>query len=633
MKKMLLTASSLLMALALATSCSQEDSVLEQLEKTAVSAEVQEPVIFKAAFEKSDDATTRTVLQSDNSVFWAQNDDVKIFAGSNSYKYLAETAGEFTLLKPNSTSAGSASTYYALYPYQEGATLSGTNITSVSIPTEQTAVAGTFDPAANITVASTTDSNLFFEFKNSLALLKFTLGGNASQVTSIKLQAVANDAALTGTASVAVSAEPSLTFSASENYAVLNAPADGFKSGQTYYIAVAPSTLTDGFGLIFKNASGQVYIQSFTSKAATFTRSHILNVGSINVGTFSNALTSSLLMSAAEHRTGKTFTKQFGIALLSNTNNQNIINATKVLGLGGYSGMAVSSSYNDIGNNEVDGDTSVYEELGYFTKLETLVIVDHEIKSIDLSANPGLKELYIHSYPLTSLNISANTALTKLGLNCSNLTSLDITKQTELTSLFFDTTGLISSLDLSKNTKLTTFQTNNSNVTIKSLDFTKCSELTKVIFMNGTDQLESIDVSGLKKLSLLYNQSGPSTNSKLSTLNISNATISEINFTGHKKLTSLDLSTVSGLTKLYCYGCGLSSLDVHELSTLNLSNLTCGAQVDASGRDQIMTLTVSAAQYSAYPYPNMETSSYSNDRNVKVVVYGNINEGFTEDTY
>ena len=67
----------------------------------------------------------------------------------------------------------------AVYPYASGACSGNFDdmyVSNVTIPSEQTAVAGSYDPNAAIAVAHSTNTTL--KFKNATALLKFTMGSS-----------------------------------------------------------------------------------------------------------------------------------------------------------------------------------------------------------------------------------------------------------------------------------------------------------------------------------------------------------------------------------------------------------------------------------------------------------------------
>ena len=162
----------------------------------------------------------------------------------------------------------------------------------------------------------------------------------------------------------------------------------------------------------------------------------------------------------------------------------------------------------------------------------------------DLQYLPNLEELDIQGVPtsLTSLDLSKNTKLRKL--NCANtsITSLDLSNNTELTELVLSGTP-ISVLDLNANTKL-------QNLSLR-----------------GCEALTSVDVSMLSDLRMLN-----CSYSKVSSLNVANNT---------------------NLVALYCNGCGLTELNISAL--VNLERLVCDdnklTTLNASNNLQLKSLT------------------------------------------
>lgn len=81
-----------------------------------------------------------------------------------------------------------------------------------------------------------------------------------------------------------------------------------------------------------------------------------------------------------------------------------------------------------------DEDVRDFTGIGYFTELETLFCVGTKLTSLDLSRNTKLTELDVSHNDLTSLDLRKNTGLTKLNVSNNNLTSLDLSQNTNLTN-------------------------------------------------------------------------------------------------------------------------------------------------------------------------------------------------------
>ena len=127
-----------------------------------------------------DGGSTKAVLDGNVSK-WKGEESIQIVGKSGTYKFTASVDGESN--SAEFSHAGESSynetEVMAIYPYASGnyaGDFDKMHITNVTIPSNQTAVAGSYDPSAAIAVAHTTDKTL--KFKNATALLKFTMGSS-----------------------------------------------------------------------------------------------------------------------------------------------------------------------------------------------------------------------------------------------------------------------------------------------------------------------------------------------------------------------------------------------------------------------------------------------------------------------
>ena len=253
MKKYIFMAVAGMLAL---SSCSNDDN-----DQTTQNAPRQ--MTFTAGF--GDGATTRATL-SDNSVSFDAHDRISILSANNTNTEFFTTAGGAPATFTGTATADSK--FYAVYPYTYGLTLSGTTISGVMIPTDQSYAASSpcgWDPTAPIAYATTTGTSL--QFHNACALLK--INNDRGDATEIQVSCNEN---LTGIFSLDTS--------------------DGILSGGTYpfasagsvpnktkiYIAIAPGTKNDfwvfweGEGYAGKNKSsvtfeaGKIYDLGNTSE-------------------------------------------------------------------------------------------------------------------------------------------------------------------------------------------------------------------------------------------------------------------------------------------------------------------------------------------------------------------------------
>ena len=236
------------------------------------------------AIHETQDTTTKAAIDG-HDIKWSRLDALSVFDGTGNRKFTlngdgGSTTGNFT------GSAAEASTYYALYPYTEAATLNGSKIEGAVLPVTQTATAGSADPAAMLMMATSTDANTL-SFKNVCAYVKITPTFDCSRIVlkskgyeklagTVKLDynggAPAAEGTTDGTSSVTL---------------------DGtITSGSTYYIAALPQTLESGFAVRFR-IDGVDY-EKGTTKKLGLTRNKIMDLGSFKVSDLS--IVSPLLM-------------------------------------------------------------------------------------------------------------------------------------------------------------------------------------------------------------------------------------------------------------------------------------------------------------------------------------------------
>ena len=91
--------------------------------------------------------------------------------------------------------------------------------------------------------------------------------------------------------------------------------------------------------------------------------------------------------------------------------------------------------------------------IGFLTELEWLEVFGNELTSLDLSKNTKLRILDCHNNKISNLNLSKNTKLTDLECGFNQLTGLDLSKNTDLRRLECQNNN-IKTLSLSNNTLL-----------------------------------------------------------------------------------------------------------------------------------------------------------------------------------
>lgn len=239
----------------------------------------------KMEFKAGIDAISRTVLTTDNAVDWEVGDAISLFDSNGNNKFTTSTGGSSV------TFTGSAQNnleiYYALYPYNANAAISGSVITT-TLPAEQVSFEGSFANMLNPSVAKS-GSDKTLAFKNVCALVKFTLQytGN-NNITKVKFRGN-NGEALAGTLLIDASSET--PFATVQNgYAETEVTLNGgFTSDSTYYFVTAPAVLSRGLTITFYDENGNEWKRIGTN-GSELKAGHLLNLGTITPGEFKKVM-------------------------------------------------------------------------------------------------------------------------------------------------------------------------------------------------------------------------------------------------------------------------------------------------------------------------------------------------------
>ena len=248
-------------------SCSSEDN------NTTIENESATKVMTFTATQEGDEQSTRAAISTSDSkvINWEEGDQISIFDGTNNKQFTLKD-GKGT---PNATFTGEAlesGSYTAVYPYQENASLSGNDVTNVTLPATQTATANSFDKNAALMMAQSNSNTL--NFKNVVGYVKVKPTFNC---TRIDLKAFDNSAVLAGTGTVSYNnGKPTLDLSETKDYAITLR--GDIKANKYYYIAVPPVTLKAGWTIQFTASDGKVYSRKGTNDI-TFTRNKVTNLG------------------------------------------------------------------------------------------------------------------------------------------------------------------------------------------------------------------------------------------------------------------------------------------------------------------------------------------------------------------
>lgn len=346
---------------------------------------------------------TRTQLAEGNAVHWTADDAIAIYDGTASNEFPATDIDGSRATFTGEVTKGSTN-YTAFYPYTNDGTLTfGDGTITFTLPTEQTATAGSFAEGLNPSWAQATDGSKNLDFQNLCALVKFTVDDSGLDgVTNLTLSANTATEKLAG----------SLTYTTADGTLAANDGASQavtlkgtFEAGQTYYFVVAPGTLTGGITLSYTDSSNGLKYLKTTSNAVTLTAGRILNLGKV---TFQpEAITDTDFITAVGTQVGWT-KEDDGTVLLTDENKQAMAEVKEL-------------------NVHLQGLTDL-PGIEYFTGLTSLDCSSNQLTTLDLTGLTRLIDLDCSANQLTSLDVSGLTLLNSLDCSGNRLTSLDITQ-------------------------------------------------------------------------------------------------------------------------------------------------------------------------------------------------------------
>ena len=565
----LLKTYALCMGLALSVvSCSKDDfgdgdTTDEQLvEMSFTSTGLEKPSTEETA-SQSNQIKTRTVLGSDGAtVTWQANDKIGIgFKGNQpkNYPFTTPTSGSDVRFWGQAPDVNNAS-YFMMYPYQQDAKISANNNTQAiyeyNFPKEQNAIAGTFDPKANVSVGIIPQRGKPFVAYNVGGLLRFTIKGT-SNVKQVKLLSI-------GQENLAGNLKSTITFandgkiSAAQNKFTAASPVVNLKAesgtleeNKAYYIALPEQKLSQGLTLVFIMQDGKAILKK-VKQEINIQRAKVYNLGEMTLDA-SKAKAFILKNKGLIEAVG---TKVSGGLTTTADGHLDIYAADNLEKILSFKGM--------LEVNNKDNFTSI-DELQYY----------RNINGLNLQGNKNLAgELNLNKYPqLTGqIVISGSPLVTKI-----NVTGLD--KITQLQTHHLD--GM-TEIVTGGNTKLNLFALYNNN-SLQSVDASNMPSLTtlqtyyspNIQTINTTNSPNLNDFNGLSNGSL-QNFIGLSDNSKLQRFWASGSKIESYDFSKMTNLRNVNLASaaVKEIKGLSAAGANLQELQLSNthVSSLDVSN-------------------------------------------------------------
>ena len=641
-------------------SCSNDDfegtnSTDGQLvDMTFVSAGLESPSNAED-ITPSNQAKTRTVLGSDGTtVTWQANDKIGIgFKGNQpkNYPFTTPTAGSdvhFWGKAPNQPNP-----YFMMYPYQQDAKISANSNTQAiyqyNFPKEQNAIAGTFDPKANVSVGIIPQRGKPFVAYNIGGLLRFTIKGT-SNVKQVKLLSIGQEN-LAGNLKSTITFANNGKISAATNVfttasPVVNlTPASGsFEEGKAYYIALPEQKLSQGLTLVFIMQDGKAILKKVRQEV-NIQRAKVYNLGEMALDPtkakdFILKNQGLIEAVAAKVSGGLTTTADGHLDIYAADNLEKILSFKGILEVKGNPKLTSIDElqyYRNINGLTLQGNTNLAGELNFNkypqltdrievagSPLVTKINVTGLDKIVQLQAHDlnGLKEvvtggntklnlfaLYGNN-SLESVDASNMPALTNLQTYySSNIQTINTTNSPNLNNFNgISNSSLQNFIGLSENSKLQTFWASGSK--IESYDFSKMTNLSNVNLASAAvKEIKGLSAAGanLKELQLsnthvasLDVSNNPNL-TKLDLYNVREMTTVDVTHnpnltylrTSFLPLTTLDLSNNTKLVELNISHNKLSSFDIRHMT--NLAKFYAGSQ-SPNGFLANITVTMTAAQ-------------------------------------
>lgn len=248
------------------------------------------PMTFTAGAE---DADTKIVLQEDRrTIHWESTDRIKVFDGiSNDLPAFTTNESGLSVDFSGGVADADAGTYYALYPYQEGATFKETaqptqgygNVIKAIVPPIQTAVPNGIHPEAFVAAAKSENGNRSFRFRAICGFVKFQLS-EADAADAVAVSLSGNDlGSLAGSVEIYFQNNSGeafgQTYVSNENtdYVTLTG---NFEANTDYYFAIRSNKFANGFTITIKYKDGSSkYVTTMKAPSKQVSRNTVMNIG------------------------------------------------------------------------------------------------------------------------------------------------------------------------------------------------------------------------------------------------------------------------------------------------------------------------------------------------------------------
>ena len=222
---------------------------------------------------------TKTVMTEYNAHWWSVSDKISLFytvegktghSVFTSKNYIPAASAKFagSLSLPAEDTDLTTVSALAVYPATTADASDGTSV-NVTVPSEQTAVEGSFMEGAYPVVAKTSDLTAALSFKAVCGGVKVSF--QTPGITSFTFDA--KEAKIAGTASVKIGEDGTPVATLGKDAVskiTVNAPAGGFEVGKWYYMTAFPATLTGGYTVTLSNGKSFGGSSSIAIKRSVF---------------------------------------------------------------------------------------------------------------------------------------------------------------------------------------------------------------------------------------------------------------------------------------------------------------------------------------------------------------------------
>ena len=656
----------LCLGLALTTaSCSQDD--FDSTEATS------EKLVEMSFIAGSSQPVTRTVLGSDGAtVTWQTNDQIGIgyysAPGNKSLPFKTSSTGSNVIFWGQA--ADQQNPYFMMYPYQEDAKiLQKNNVTAeyqYTFPKNQQAIAGTFDPKANVSVGIIPQRGKPFIAYNVGGLLRFIIKGT-SNVKQVKLLSIGQETLagnLKSTITFANDGKISVAkneFTTASPVVNLKAESGNLEENKAYYIALPEQKLSQGLTLVFIMQDGKAILKK-VKQEINIQRAKVYDLGEMTLdATKAKAFilkNQGLIEAVGAKVSGLITTADGHMDIYAADNLEKILSFKGTLEIKNNDKLTSIDElqyYRNVNGLNLQDNKNLAGELDFnkYPQLTNTILVSNSplVTKIDVTGLDKLRGFYSHHMDgLKEAVVKDNTNLSELSLydnkvikniDASNLPSLKTLRaysNPEVLSINTTNVPNLNELNIGNNPKMTNligwkdnleikkFIANKTN--IESYDFSKQTKLEEINFVGAAvKEIKGLSASGanLKTLSLA--------NSHVNSLDISNnPNLTTIDLYAVKELTALDVTHNPNLTSLRVPMTSISTLDVSnntkltylgvahcKLSTLDIRNIPglttfyAGSQSNSAGIVQMITVTMTQAQKTKFGNIFFENASGPNN--------------------